>query len=95
MKSKKEILQESIIPRAKEILNKQEFSEEEKQSTLEFFLYMMSLSVEERKLISKDKRYLIAAEEFKKDKTKSHLMINTCNSIISEALDEKTRTKDS
>lgn len=66
------------------ILDAQDIPENEKNGIKEFFSYMGSLQSSELAKIKNDPRFAKASVEFKKDRSQSEKIINTCNQIIKD-----------
>ena len=67
------------------ILDAQDIPQKEKDGIKEFFAYMSALKSDDLAKLRKDKRFMDASLEFKKDRSQPENIINVCENIIKNA----------
>lgn len=78
-------LKKDMNEKVMDILDAQDMPKEDREGIKEFFSYMSSLKPDDLKKLKEDPKFLKASQDFKKDRSKSENIINTCKRIIEDA----------
>lgn len=90
MSEKQELKQppskDEIISQVNKLVDAQDKPQDEKVAIKEIFSYMngLNLSKKQASFIHAHPKYLQAAKDFSKDRSKSEIIINACNEILKE-----------
>lgn len=84
--AKEEFKKEVVLAKVSELIDEQDKPGDEKKAIKELFTYMtgLNLNKDQAVAIHKHPKYIQAAKDFAKDRSKSEIVINACNEILKE-----------
>lgn len=77
-------LKQNVNSHSLKILDAQDIPQEEKDGIKEFFSYMGGLTSQDLAKLKDDPKFAEASVEYKKDRSKSEIIINACEKIIKD-----------